>query len=159
MGGVKLGLQKIPGRSLSDGALKKFPADPREVEEMNADEEPQGIFSIRKNPHAHKNKIGTSTPPPPFQETRSPKPPKRRNFMGRWEGGGWERGGGFGQGFKGVETGLGLEGNGGWPGWGEGGGGLETGVFQQKRTKKCQAPIKLAQPFPVPKLRVEKIRT
>ena len=34
-----------------------------------------------KNPHAHKNKIGTSTPPlPPFHKNHDP--PKRRNFMG-----------------------------------------------------------------------------
>ena len=33
---------------------------------------------IRKNPRAHKNKIGTSPPPPPSQNTP---PPKTRNFM------------------------------------------------------------------------------
>ena len=37
-------------------------------------------YKIRKNPHAHKNKIGTSTPPP-SKKNHDP-PPKRRNFMG-----------------------------------------------------------------------------
>ena len=32
---------------------------------------------------------------------------------------------------------------------------MGMGVFQQKEPKKCQAPIKLAQPFPAPELRVE----
>ena len=35
----------------------------------------------RKNPHAHKNKIGTS-PPPSKKNHDPPPPPKRRNFMG-----------------------------------------------------------------------------
>ena len=41
-----------------------------------------GLDSLfnRKNPHAHKNKISTSTPPLP-KKTRPP-PPKTRNFMG-----------------------------------------------------------------------------
>ena len=30
---------------------------------------------------------------------------------------------------------------------------MGMGVFQQKEPKKCQAPIKLAQPFPAPELR------
>ena len=34
----------------------------------------------QKNPHAHKNKIGTSTPP--SKKPQPPPPPKRRNFMG-----------------------------------------------------------------------------
>ena len=32
---------------------------------------------------------------------------------------------------------------------------MGMGVFQQKEPKKCQAPIKLAQPFPAPELRAE----
>ena len=35
----------------------------------------------QKNPRAHKNKIGTSTPPP-FQKTPTPPPPKTQSFMG-----------------------------------------------------------------------------
>ena len=31
--------------------------------------------------------------------------------------------------------------------------------FPAERTKKCQAPIKLARPFPAPELRAEKLRT
>ena len=64
--------------------------------------------NIRKNPHAHKNKIGTSTPPPFLRNPQNTPLPKRRNFMG-------------------------------------------MGAFQQKEPKKCQALIKLAQPFPAPK--------
>ena len=75
-------------------------------------------FSIsaefQKNPHAHKNKIGTSTPP--FQKIHDP--PLKRGIS-------WTRG------FS----------------------------SRKKKTKKCQAPIKLAQPFSAPELRAEKLRT
>ena len=32
---------------------------------------------------------------------------------------------------------------------------MGMGGFPAERTKKCQAPIKLAQPFPAPELRAE----
>ena len=32
---------------------------------------------------------------------------------------------------------------------------MGMGLFPAERTKKCQAPIKLAQPFPAPELRAE----
>ena len=34
---------------------------------------------------------------------------------------------------------------------------MGIGVFPAERTKKCQVPIKLAQPFPAPELRAEKL--
>ena len=64
-----------------------------------------GTPSNRKNPHAHKNKIGTSKPPLP--NNHDPPPPQNEEFYG----------------------------HGGFPG---------------ERTKKCQAPTKLAQPFLAP---------
>ena len=69
----------------------------------------QSWFS-RKKPHAHKNRIGTSTPP--FQKKKNTTPPLKRGIL-------WAKG------------------------------------FPAERTKKCQAPIKLAQPFPAPELRAE----
>ena len=36
---------------------------------------------------------------------------------------------------------------------------MGMGVFQQKKTKNRQAPIKLVQPCPAPELRAEKSRT
>ena len=56
----------------------------------------------RKNPHAHKNKIGTSTPP----SKKTQKPPLKGGILWAW------------------------------------------GFSPAERTPKCQAPIKLAQPFP-----------
>ena len=49
---------------------------------MEVESCPGNLFSLlnRKKPHAHKNKIGTSTPL--LKKTRTPPPPKRRNFMG-----------------------------------------------------------------------------
>ena len=62
-----------------------------------------GPFSNVRNPHAHKNSIGTSTPPLP----KNPRPPPQKNeeFYGH-------------------------------------------GNFPAERTKRCQAPTKLAQPRP-----------
>ena len=36
---------------------------------------------------------------------------------------------------------------------------MGMGACQQKKVKKCQAPIKLGQPFLAPELRAEKVRT
>ena len=60
----------------------------------------QSNCSLRKNPRAHKNKIGTSTPPP-F------KPPPQRGILWAWG-------------------------------------------FSSRKSKKCQAPKKFAQPYPAP---------
>ena len=64
------------------------------------DLEPARTF--RKIPHAHKNKIGTSTPPSKKPRT----PPLKGGILWAW------------------------------------------GFSPAERTQKCQAPIKLAQPFP-----------
>ena len=65
----------------------------------------------RKNPRAHRNKIGTCTPP----LSRNPNtPPLKRGILWAWG-------------------------------------------FSSRKNQKCQAPIKLAQPFPARELRVEKL--
>ena len=53
------------GVGVDEGALKSIAAGPPSIV----------IAIVQKNPHAHKNKIGTSTPP--FQKTQDPTPLKR----------------------------------------------------------------------------------
>ena len=99
--------RKIPSKFPTK--FSKFPCEKSQKIHRQASAGAQG----EQNPRAHKNKIGTSTPPP-FRKSQHP--PKVQTFMG-------------------------------------------IGVFQQKEPQKCQAPIKLAQPFPAPELRAEKLRT
>ena len=55
---------------------KRGPRKPRKsLEKVTSS---KNVTSKRTNPHAHNNKIGTSTPP----SKKSQHPPKRRNFMG-----------------------------------------------------------------------------